>query len=102
MLIYDKEVCPCCYFCLLSGCITAFPRISSCVPVVPLSVRGLHKHKYELHTTVFPMNYMSIQDNNRQVSNIRRTLVGNKIVDHSDVVGASPVGAAPTTSSFST
>ena len=38
----------------------------------------------------------------RQVSNIRRTLVGNNIVDHSDVVGASPVGAAPTTSSFST
>ena len=37
-----------------------------------------------------------------QVSNIRRTLVGNKIVDHSYVVGASPVGAAPTTSSFST
>ena len=37
-----------------------------------------------------------------QVSNIRRTLVGNKIVDHSDVVGASPVGAAPTTSSFTT
>ena len=38
----------------------------------------------------------------RKSSNIRRTLVGNKIVDHSDVVGASPVGAAPTTSSFST
>ena len=38
----------------------------------------------------------------RQVYNIRRTLPGNKIVDHSDVVGASPVGAAPTTSSFST
>ena len=38
----------------------------------------------------------------RQVSNISRTLGGNKIVDHSDVVGASPVGAAPTTSSFST
>ena len=38
----------------------------------------------------------------RQVSNILRTLIGNKIVDHSDVVGASPVGAAPTTSSFST
>ena len=30
----------------------------------------------------------------RKTSNIRRTLVGNKIVDHSDVVGASPVGAA--------
>ena len=38
----------------------------------------------------------------RQVSNIRRTLIGNTIVDHSDVVGASPVGDAPTTSSFST
>ena len=37
----------------------------------------------------------------RQISNMKRTL-GNKIVDHSDVVGASPVGAAPTTSSFST
>ena len=35
-----------------------------------------------------------------QVSNISRTLVGNQIVDHSDVVEASPVGAAPTTSSF--
>ena len=37
-----------------------------------------------------------------QTSNISRTLVGNKIVDHSDVVGASPVGAAPATSSIST
>ena len=37
-----------------------------------------------------------------QVSNIRRTLTGNKIVDHSHVVGALPVGAAPTTASFST
>ena len=33
---------------------------------------------------------------------VRYTLLGNKIVDHSDVVGASPVGAAPTTSSFLT
>ena len=38
----------------------------------------------------------------RKTSNISRTLVGNRIVDNSDVVGASPVGAAPTTSSFST
>ena len=38
----------------------------------------------------------------RQTTNISRTLAGNKTVDHSDVVGASPVGAAPTTSSFST
>ena len=38
----------------------------------------------------------------RDTSNISRTFVGNKIVDNSDVVGASPVGATPTTSSFST
>ena len=34
--------------------------------------------------------------------NISHTLVANKIVDHSNVVGASPVGVAPTTSSFLT
>ena len=39
---------------------------------------------------------------NSKAFNISRTLVGNKIVDNSDVVGASHVGAAPTTSSFST
>ena len=38
----------------------------------------------------------------RQTFNLSRTLVGNKIVDPSDVFGASPVGAAPTSSSFST
>ena len=36
-------------------------------------------------------------ENYRKTCNIRPTLVGNKIGDHSDVVGA-----APTTSSFST
>ena len=50
-----------------------------------------YKSQWKLETTVY-----------RQVSNIRCTLVGNKIVDHSDVVGASPVAAAPTTSPFST
>ena len=38
----------------------------------------------------------------RQTSNINHTLVGNNIADHSDAVGASPVGAAPTASSFAT
>ena len=37
-----------------------------------------------------------------QISNISHTLVSDKFVGHSDVVGAPPVGAAPTTSSFST
>ena len=53
---------------------------------------------FEFFMTLHPMGFL----NCRKVSNISRTLVGNKIVDHSDVVGASPVGAAPTTSSFST
>ena len=45
----------------------------------------------------------TVQHNDyRQTSNIRRTLIGNKLVDHSEVVGASLVGAAPTTSSLST
>ena len=38
----------------------------------------------------------------RQTSNISNTLVGNKIDDHSYVVGASPVGTAPNTYSFLT
>ena len=44
---------------------------------------------------------IGVEDLN-QTSNISHTSVGNNIVDHSDVVGASSVGAAPTTSSFST
>ena len=36
-----------------------------------------------------------------RTSNISQALEGYKIVDHSDLVGASPIGAAPTTSSFS-
>ena len=39
--------------------------------------------------------------NYHQTSNLSHTL-GNKIVDHRDIVGAVPVGAAPTISSFST
>ena len=38
----------------------------------------------------------------RQTSNIGRTFGGNKLVDHSDVVRVSPVGAASTTSPFPT
>ena len=40
--------------------------------------------------------------NYRYTSDISLTLVGNKIVDHSDLVGALSVAAAPTTSSIST
>ena len=51
--------------------------------------------------TFFPQTHIR-SSMYREISDIRRTLVGHKIVDHSDVVGASAVGAAPTTSSFST
>ena len=59
-----------------------------------------------VHWLVNPMSvilhgYFTQYHAYRKTSNIRHTLVGNKIVDHSDVVGASPVGAAPTISSFS-
>ena len=37
-----------------------------------------------------------------QTSNLSHTLLGNKTAGHSDIAGESPVGAAPTTSSFST
>ena len=43
-----------------------------------------------------------IKHDYRQTPDIIRTLADNKTVDHSDVVGASPLGAAPTTASFST
>ena len=46
--------------------------------------------------------YNKICLNYHQTSNERHTSVDNNIVDHSDVVGASPVGAAAPTSSFST
>ena len=36
----------------------------------------------------------------RQTSNMSRSLIGNIFVDHSDVVEASPVGAGPNISSF--
>ena len=49
-----------------------------------------------------PMTAGRTERTYRKTSSISRTSVGNKMVDHSDVVGASPVGAAPTTSSFST
>ena len=41
-------------------------------------------------------------DTYHNTSNISRTLLSSKIVDNSDVVGASLIGAAKTTSSFST
>ena len=45
---------------------------------------------------------ISVMMNYSQTCNISHNLVGNKIIGHSDIVGASPVGTARTSSSFST
>ena len=47
-------------------------------------------------------NKIELRAKMHQTSNINSTLVSNNIADHSDVVGASPIGAAPIASSFST
>ena len=56
---------------------------------------GSYVFTFDAETRIFQKKYC-------QTSNIEHTYVGNKTVDHSDVVGALPVGAAQTTSSFST
>ena len=66
----------------------------------------LHIWAYLLEVTHFTVNHdlnakQELQIDYRQTSNVSDTWVGYKIVDHSDVVVASPVGAAPTTSSLS-
>ena len=58
----------------------------------------MHVHSSEqVHETNISSQ---LEQLHHQTSNISHALEGNKLVDHSDVVGASPVGAAPTTSSF--
>ena len=64
--------------------VSPFHAIQVMEPIPPCNVEEAHHKIY------------------RKTSNISRTLVGNQIDDNSDVVGATPVGAAPTTSSFST
>ena len=57
--------------------------------------------KYKSAQAVFKINdaFPGHFQDYHQTSDISHTLAHNKIVDHSDVVVASPVGAAPTTSS---
>ena len=65
---------------------------------------GFHAHINVFPSVLVIQFYLGINavQEYRKTSNISRTLVGNKIVDNSDVVGVSPVGDAPTTSSLST
>ena len=66
----------------------------------PWRNRYIHVYLSETEMSCLPVKKLS--KTYRQISNIRRILERNIIVDHSDVVGAPPAGAAPTTSSFST
>ena len=60
-------------------------------------------HKlYDCMKLTYLISCLSSNKMYHQTSNIKCTLVSNKLIDHSDVVGAPPVGAAPTTSWFST
>ena len=60
-----------------------------------INVEGYQFFLHKFSTERMNINY-------RQTANIMRTLVGNKIVDDSDVSAVSPIGAAATPSSFST
>ena len=60
----------------------------------------IHGVQNVFYLTTFYMKLVTWNREYLKKSNIRRTFVGNKIVDYSDVVGASPVGAAPITSSL--
>ena len=70
-------------------------------------VRGIHRSPpvtrkmFPFDDVIMTHSPKNLAISHREISNISRTLVGDKIVDHSDVFVASPVGAAPTTSSFS-
>ena len=64
------------------------------VPLTPWFLDFLEPSHLTLQIVINMFTY-------RQIYNITCTLLGKRIVDHSDVVGVSPVGAAPTTSSFS-
>ena len=71
--------------------------------IVTLSLIGRSHHWGDAGSSILPCGRQgTVYPAYRKTTNISRTLVGTKIVDNSDVVGASPVGAAPTTSSFST
>ena len=82
---------------------TSIVRKGDLVPLV--LVEGVMWHQVRVRLEQCPAEknrHYNMTIKYRQISNISRTLVGNKFVDHSDVVGASPAAAAPTTSSFLT
>ena len=88
----------------LNRCWLIISEVRSCsinLIAVLQEMLELLKCVWKLHNPSDCLHCLAIVIDYCQTSNISRTLVGNKIVDHSDVVGALPVSSAPTTSSFS-
>ena len=79
-------------------CCVVFANASViCVPVV-LVIQIVNM--CQLNISIFTCYWNG--NTYRKTPNIRRNLLGNKVVDHLDVVGASSVDGAPATSSFPT
>ena len=108
-----RDVAMSCSFCcdIMATLVTQYLRCPNCFKLLFSYIlyfflrhwRNIHQLVQEdVVQRILPNTESIALRNYRQVSNIRRTLVGNKIINHSYVVGASPVGAAPTTSSLLT
>ena len=72
---------------------------------MPKHITYLDTNIFIHHHFIHHKHHIVIKDQGQtypQTSNISHMLVDNKIVYHSNVVGASPVGPAPTTSPFLT
>ena len=77
------------------------------IELVICMIQNLQGRNYNVKPTTMESNIPDTQEEKcieiySQISNINRNIAGETFVDHSEVVGASPVGAAPNTSSFST
>ena len=77
------------------------------IELVICMIQNLQSRIYNVKPTTMESNIPDTQEEKcneiySQISNINRNITGETFVDHSEVVGASPVGAAPNTSSFST
>ena len=77
------------------------------IELVICMIQNLQSRNYNVKPPTMESNIPDTQEEKcnemySQISNINRNITGETFVDHSEVVGASPVGAAPNTSSFST
>ena len=99
-----SESMHCCVQCVIpfSWCWSVFDRRVMAEWLGHWTQQWAEEGVFEILRPVFETGLWLMKQFAHQTSNIRCTLEGNKIVDDSDLVGTSPVGAAPVTSSFST